>query len=223
MSTVAAVYTALALVEPIKELCRELIPNCRLINIVDDSLIQDVIRHGRPTPSVIRRLFAYYQAGFDAGADAILNTCSSVGEVVDLARTIFEKPILKIDHPMADIAVRTAKVIGVLATLPTTLAPTIRLIEDEADKAGKKVQIVEGLADGAFAALMAGEAERHDHLVSETAERMAERVDLIVLAQGSMARMERPLAELTGKTVLSSPRLGVLALKKLLEAKGGGN
>jgi hypothetical protein len=31
-----------------------------------------------------------------------------------------------------------------------------------------------------------------------------------------MARMEKPLAELTGKTVLSSPRLGVEQIKGLL-------
>lgn len=167
------------------------------------------------------RLFAYYQAGFDAGADAVLNTSSSVGEVVDLARPLFDLPILKIDRPMAEMAVRTAKSIGVLATLPTTLAPTVRLIRSEAEKAGKEVQIVEGLAAGAFEALMAGHAERHDILLRETAQRTAEKVDLIVLAQGSMAHMERPLADLTGRTVLSSPRLGVLAVKKLLEAKGG--
>jgi len=223
LPTVAAVYTALTLVEPIKELFRELLPDCRLINIVDDSLIQDVIRDGRPSPSVIRRLLVYYQAGFDAGADVILNTCSSVGEVVDLARPIFERPIFKIDQPMAAKAVRTAHSIGVLATLPTTLVPTIRLVQSEAEKIGKKIEIVEGLAEGAFTALMSGDAQGHDALIRETALKIAEKVEIIVLAQGSMARMEEPLMKHTGKIVLSSPRLGVLGVKEFLTARDNEN
>jgi hypothetical protein len=36
-----------------------------------------------------------------------------------------------------------------------------------------------------------------------------------------MARMEKALAEATGKPVLSSPRLGVEQVKAVLEAAGG--
>jgi hypothetical protein len=38
-----AVHTALAMVEPVKKLFADNLPEVRLINIVDDSLIQDVI------------------------------------------------------------------------------------------------------------------------------------------------------------------------------------
>jgi hypothetical protein len=72
------------------------------------------------------------------------------------------------------------------------------------------------LAEGAFPAITAGDAETHDRLIAETAKRVADSCDVILLAQGSMARMEKPLAELTGKTVLSSPRLGIEQIKGLL-------
>jgi hypothetical protein len=91
MATVAAVYTASAIVDPIKELFAEILPGCRLINIVDDSLIQDVIREGFVTPAVSQRLFYYYSAARETGAQVIFNTCSSVGEVADLARKFFDK------------------------------------------------------------------------------------------------------------------------------------
>ena len=48
------------------------------------------------------------------------------------------------------------------------------------------------------------------------AQRIASQVDMFVLAQGSMARMEQRLAELTGKPVLSSPVHGVKGLRKFL-------
>ena len=220
MATVAAVYTSPAIVDPIKELFTEILPGCRLINIVDDSLIQDVIREGFVTPAVSQRLFYYYSAARETGAQVIFNTCSSVGEVADLARKFFDIPIVKIDESMASQAVQTAKKIGVLATLPTTLAPTVRLVKTQAAQAGQSVNVVEGLAKGAFEALLAKNSERHDQLILEAAEELANRVDAFVLAQGSMARMEETLAKRTGKPVYSSPRSGVLAVKTTLEQMG---
>jgi Asp/Glu/hydantoin racemase len=121
---------------------------------------------------------------------------------------------------MASQAVQSAKKIGVLATLPTTLAPTVRLVEAQAAHAGQAVSVVEGLAQGAFEALRARNSERHDQLILEAAEALAGRVDAFVLAQGSMARMEGALAKRTGKPVYSSPRSGVLAVKAVLEQMG---
>jgi hypothetical protein len=44
MKTVVAVHTAMPMVEPTKALFAKYLPDVRLINIVDDSLIQDVIQ-----------------------------------------------------------------------------------------------------------------------------------------------------------------------------------
>jgi Asp/Glu/hydantoin racemase len=217
MPAVAAIYTAQALVEPVKQLFSEILPHVRLINIVDDSLIQDVVRAGTVTPAVTRRLLRYYESAMDTGAQVIFNTCSSVGEVADMAQTFFDIPIVKIDESMARQAVQSARTIGVLATLPTTLAPTVRLVKTEAAKAGKSVAVVEGLANGAYEALVAKDPEKHDRLLLEAAEALAHRVDALVLAQGSMTRMEDALARRTGRPVYSSPRSGVLAVKATLE------
>ena len=45
-------------------------------------------------------------------------------------------------------------------------------------------------------------------------------VDVIVLAQGSMAYVEEDLHEAYGIPVLSSPRFGAIELKKALQEKG---
>jgi Asp/Glu/hydantoin racemase len=216
MKTVAAVYTAEALVKPLTEVFAAELPQVRLINIVDGGLIQDIIRDGRVTTGTARRLMHCFMAAADSGADVIFNTCSSVGDVVPHARWFVPREIIKIDDPMAEQAVRRGKRIGVLATLPTTLDPTVRLVKDKAADAGRSVEIMEGLAEGAFQALTSGDPEKHDDLLRATAARVASEVDLLVLAQGSMARMEQELASLTGKPVLSSPRSGVAAVKAYL-------
>jgi len=152
----------------------------------------------------------------DAGADYIFNTCSSVGDVADTARFFMPVPLIRIDEQMALKAISLSARIGVLATLPTTLQPTADLLERLAAQQGKKIELVDGLAKGAFQAAMGGNPEKHDELILEASKTVAPKVDVIVLAQGSMARMEEKLAAETGKTVLSSPLLGVLGLKKLI-------
>lgn len=215
--TVVAVYTGQGLAEPLKQVFNELLPGFRLVNLIDDSLIRDVVRAGKVTPQVADRLMNHYRNAVDTGADVILNTCSSVGEVVDQARPFIPVPIVKIDELMAQEAVSRFARIGVVATLPTTLRPTTALIRAQAQAAGRQVVLFDGLATGAYEALVGGKPEEHDRLIRETAEKLAASVDAFVLAQGSMARMEKALQEATGKPVLSSPRFGVTAVKSILE------
>ena len=205
--TVLAIYTGAALVDPLTAVAAEVLPAIRLINLLDDSLIADVIQAGKMTPAVLERIHSYCRIGAEMGVDIILETCSSVGVSVDYL------PVLRIDRPMIEEAVNKSSRIGVMATLPTTLEPTINLVKKVAKEKGKEVSIVNGLADGAFQALTKGNAETHDAMIMEKATALAKSCDTIVLAQGSMARMEQPLRENTGIPVLSSIRLGLESLK----------
>jgi Asp/Glu/hydantoin racemase len=207
------------MVEPTRQLFTRHLPDVRLIHIVDDSLIQDVISAGEVTPVVKKRLWNYFNAAMDAGADVILNTCSSVGDVALEAKKVLEIPLVKIDDAMAEKAVAGSSSIGVLATLPTAISPTVRLIRHFAGKVDKRVQVTECLAPGAFQAIIAGDQETHDRLVLEAARVIADQVDLFVLAQGSMARLEDQIAATTGNKVLSSPESGVLKVKEVLASR----
>lgn len=216
MVTVVAIYTGQGLTDPLKAVFKEKLPDCRLVNIVDDSLIADVVRERTVTPAVTRRLLRYYETAEELGADVILNTCSSVGEVVAVGRKVVNIPIVRIDEAMAIEAVTHYSRIGVIATLPSTLEPTMRLLQEQAAIAGLDVALVNGLAEGAYDALVGGAPERHDQLILETAVRLKPQVEAIVLAQGSMARMEKKLSEAVGMPVLSSLRFGVEAVAKAL-------
>ena len=208
MIKVVAVHTAMALVSPLTKIFAEYLPEVKLNHIADDTLIQEVIANDGVTPAVRRRLLSHYVAAADAGADIVFNTCSSVGDVADYGNLY---------APMAVSAVTQARRIGVVSTLPTTLAPTRRLLERASREEGRKVTLVDGLAAGAFQAGQSGDSDTHDRLIAEAAERIAGDVDLFVLAQGSMARMEERLASLTGKPVLSSPVSGVQGLRRYLK------
>jgi aspartate/glutamate racemase len=216
MTTVVAIYTGHGVVDALRALIKEYLPDVQLYNIVDDSLIQQVIQDGKVKESVALRLMQHYKMAVDLGADYILNTCSSVGEIASAARNILETPILKIDEPMAKQAVRNFQKIAVLATLPTTLNPTINLIKSQAQILGKSVTVIDGLAKGAYEAGKAKNMDKFEELILEAAVKVAEQADCIVLAQGSMAKMEEKLKEETGIPVLASPRLCVQEMKAML-------
>ncbi|TWT29794.1 Asp/Glu/Hydantoin racemase [Posidoniimonas corsicana] len=204
------IHTSATLVPVFADLCQAKLPAVKTFNIADDSLIKEVIERQELTRSVSRRVGSHVQAAQQAGADCILVTCSSIGPAVEAAAALADVPVLRVDQPMADKAVRMGAKIGVAATLRTTLEPTADLIRRRAQAAGKRVEINAQLCDGAFEALMSGDAAKHDQMVGETLRRLAAEVDVVVLAQASMARVADALdpSEVT-TPVLSSPGLAI--------------
>ena len=211
--TIFAIYTGRGLADPLQSVIHRTLPDWRLVSIIDDQIIGEVKQAGSPTPEIYNRLITYYKAAEAMGADVILNTCSSVGDVVYEGRKQVQVPIVRIDEAMARKAVSTCSTIGVVATLRSTLDPTMRLLQIEADKIGKKVTAVDGLAAGAYQALIDGHPEQHDQLIAETVMKLAENVDCILLAQGSMARMEAKLNEMVSIPVYASPQLCLDAIQ----------
>ena len=122
---------------------------------------------------------------------------------------------MKIDEAMAEEASSIGRRVGVVATVSTTLEPTVRLIKKKADDLARPIEVAERIAEGAFEALLRGDAAQHDEILKNTISTLAEQVDVVVLAQVSMARL---VPQLTGVRVpvLSSPRSGVAALKRAL-------
>ena len=139
--TLALIHTSMVFVNVetmMKDMFAEIMPEVRLINIVDDSLLPDVMNTGVIDEDVQKRMSAYVRAAEDTGADAVLSLCSSLGPTIDPTRgTPSGIPVIKIDDPMTVKAVELGTDIGVMATVPTTLGPTIDLIQENADSMGK--------------------------------------------------------------------------------------
>ena len=73
------------------------------------------------------------------------------------------------------------------------------------------------LAEGALAALDAGDLATHDRLAAEAARDLAD-CDAIALGQFSLARAKALVEQATGKPVLTTPDSAVVKLKRLLGA-----
>ncbi|PRD49261.1 aspartate/glutamate racemase family protein [Sphingobacterium haloxyli] len=210
MKKIGLVHTSATLVPVFQQLFDEKAVHAEIFNIVDDSLIKDVIAKGRLEDKTAERVMNYVASAEDAGAELIMVTCSSIGRAVEQAALKAGVPVIRVDQPMADRAVAEGKRIGVVATLPTTLEPTSDLVLRRAEKAGKDVELVSRLCEGAFEALMSGDAPKHDRMVMQALRELSDQVDVILLAQASMARVVDQMPAHERKVpIFSSPGIAV--------------
>lgn len=208
--TLALVHTSATLVPVFGQLCKAKLPGVDTFNIVDDSLVRAIGARGSLTADIARRVASYITSADTGGADYILVTCSSIGPAVEAAAPFASVPVLRVDQPMADQAVRTGRRIGVIATLPTTLNPTSDLVRRRAALADQPIELTARLCEGAFEALMSGDAARHDQMVADALRQLSTQVDVILLAQASMARVVDTLPAADRRVpILASPPIAI--------------
>ncbi|SNT07223.1 Asp/Glu/hydantoin racemase [Anaerovirgula multivorans] len=219
---VGLIYTSTTpeLIELVEEETRKVLGSqVEMVSYQDPSILAEARERGYVTSKAAARLIDMYMEAVNAGVDAIINLCSSVGEVADAAQDIAKYigvPIVRVDEEMCREAVRQGKRIAVMATLPTTLEPTKNTIKRVAREMGKQVELVDALIDGAFGL----NQDEFTACMLNKAAKIEKEVDVILFAQGSMAYCENVIFEAYGKPVVSSPRFGAVALKNALIAKG---
>lgn len=221
MTKLAIIHTTPATIDSLKTLAAEIIPGCQVINFLDDSILPQLAENGGNLDEIRGRFLRYFNCAEDAGADIILEACSSVGELAAEGQDLVRVPVVRIDDAMAEEAVRRGSRVGIAATVATTLNPTTRLIRTKAEAAGKAVDVEPVLVAEAYRRLMAGDRSGHDQLLASALLDLVRRVDVVVLAQASMARMVDTLPEDVRGKFLSSPRLGMQRVRRALEAKDG--
>ena len=156
---------------------KEKVPGVRVAFITDSTLLDDVRKNGGPTQAVIEI----------SGADLIVNSCSTVGEVADIYAKEVHIPVMKVDLPMAQEAVQLGTKIAIIATVETTLGPSQRLIEKIGREQGKEMHCSQFLENGAWDALQSGHPEEHNRILMESIRKLDRGgYDAIVMAQVSM-------------------------------------
>ena len=220
MKKVVTIHTSFVSVQHLSSLFQELLPEVKLHNIVDDSLLAEIVANGGITPNVVQRYCAYALQAQAVGADLIFNQCSSAGFAADVASRLVGIPIVKVDQAMAEEAVSLGSKIVVVATVASTIQPSTRLVEDAARAAGKNAKVSSYLVDGALEILMKEkDQQKHNTLVLNALQQLSQEYDVIVLAQGSMVVLQDELHRIP-VPVLTSPRLGVMSVRKALQLPG---
>jgi len=223
MPHVCILQTSFAKREDTVAFLKERVPNLRVEFITDSTLLNDIRANGGPTQAVIDRMVLYAKAAEISGADLIVNSCSTVGEVADIYAQHVRIPVMKVDLPMAREAVSLGEKIALIATVETTLGPSQRLIEQQGKLAGKQMQCHQYPQTEAWTALQAGQPEEHNRiLLAKIRELDQMGYDAIVMAQVSMRALLPALTDVKTPLLCSFySGYGAIAdeLNKIAEAK----
>lgn len=125
---ICIIQTGTASSAELMALCAELMPDVAAYQIIDDSLLKEILDSGGPTPSVCRRMYAYCLQAQEMGADAVLHHCVAAVGLAELVQPFLDIPIVRIDEGMAREAVRTGRRIAVFATSALALEHSAGLI-----------------------------------------------------------------------------------------------
>lgn len=210
------IHTSAVSYEELRSLFKKYAPDADVRSIIDDSLLEEVKTVGHITPDIVCRMCSYFRIAEQMGADLIFNQCSSVGEAAEIAAKTVNIPMLRVDRPMAEQAVQMGKKIAVVATVASTVEPSCNIVRRAAAEAGKEVEVIPYLIDGALDILMKEGQARHNQYVLEVLKKCEKEVDVIVLAQGSMTVLIPELGAIE-KPVLTSPEMGVRRAAEMLK------
>ena len=175
----------------------ERLPDVRLTFITESGMLDDIRAAGAPTPAVIERTILYTMAAEKAGADLILFSCSTMGDVAEICQKFSGIPLVRIDEPMAREAVSHGSRIALVSTLVTTQAPSRRLIERLGEETGQDMDITPFVCSGAWEALASGDSKKHNEILLEQIRALDDKgFDAIVMAQVSMRALLPDLNDL---------------------------
>jgi hypothetical protein len=214
---VALIHALAHSMAPITQAFAQGWPQARLVHLLDDSLSADLARSGTLDEAMHRRFMVLADYAVDSGAQAIVFTCSAFGPcIAAVARRHAGLPVLRPNEAMIDDVVaqvgRGSGRIGLVASF----GPTLQTMPAESPHDAPPLC---ALAEGAMAALDAGDAATHDRLAAEASAVLAARgCRAIALAQFSLARAAPAVATRTGLPVFTTPDSAVNRLRRQLGA-----
>jgi aspartate/glutamate racemase len=217
--TLAIVHASLISSKSVQPFVDEIIPEVTVVHHVDDTIQNTnfVCEPGVVPKANYFRFAAYAHFLEESGVDLILLACSTFNRAVELARPMINTPLLQIDRPMMDLAVRTGKRIGLLATLASTVPSSERLLKLAASEAGKEVEVKTVLCAAAFEQIRKGNVDKHNEILVKEMGTLSHDVDCIVMAQVSMSALE-PMLRNTRVPVYNSGRTGFTRVREILES-----
>ena len=208
MTTVAFLHTSPLHVPMFRALLSELAPEAVDAHAVDESLLADVRERGYDA-GIEARLLARLEELADDAPAVIVCTCSTLSAHAERLAGQVGLPVLRIDRPLAERAVAGGGKVAVVAAVESTLAPTRALFEQCANAAGTGAVVVDAPCLQAWPLFERGDlAGFYEHIARHVRALDADVVDVVVLAQASMAPAAALLEQLA-IPVLASPRLAI--------------
>jgi len=219
---VGLVHTTRLVINPIHEAIAESAQGVTLTHVLDEGILRRLSKQGRITPEIVDWLTRMVASAEHAGAELAVVSCSSLSPCVSDVRTRVGIPVVKVDEPMMEYAVKNGSRIGLLMTNPTTEKPSRLLFEEVSTRLGKSPLLIPKLCPGAFDKLNNGDDAGHDADVARAVSELLQETDLVMLAQISIGRVKKCLDEqITGRVLSSLDFIGDKTIEVLKQGQNG--
>jgi Asp/Glu/hydantoin racemase len=216
---VTFIHASPAAIPPLMQFYPKAAPDLEITNLLDDGLLR-LFSTGNFAAAEDRLAGMLAIGSGPYEAELALLTCSALPRPsLESLRACAGIPVIKIDEALARRAVETGTKIGVVVTFPPTADMTRGLVLDAAEALGRRVEFKVELLPDANSALLAGDTATHDRILLEGVGRLhAQKVEVIVLAQVSMARVLDRARAAVPIPVLSSLETSLEAIRATLHA-----
>jgi Asp/Glu/hydantoin racemase len=208
------VHPTLLAMPPVDEAFKTLWREATTINVLDESLYNDIPQDGKLGPDIAPRLVNLFRHCELSRADGIVFSGSTFGPAVEVARKEVKIPVLRIEEAMMDDAASRGGNILLVCTQKRA-QPVVRgTLEAAGKRIGKPLTITELWVSGARDALNKGDHAGHDRLIAEQSAAAGE-FDQIVFGMMSMAPAKAAMPPALAAKVLTSGEAAVARMKQL--------
>ena len=204
MALIGLVHTTRFVIDSLHSVVAEQCPGNEISHVMDEGILRRLSALGTITPEIINWLSDMVRSAETAGADLAVVSCSSLSPCVNEVRKQVKIPVLKVDEPMIEHALQHGGRIGLVMTNPTTKVPSTLLFDEVAKKLGSPAILQTRLCPNAFARLNRGDIQGHDTEVIETVKNLLDNVEIVMLAQISIARVRKQMEPAISRRVFSS-------------------
>ncbi|WP_250527167.1 aspartate/glutamate racemase family protein [Caballeronia sp. GAWG2-1] len=190
-------------------------PEARLSNLLDDGLTAARAADEQLTPALMQRFVNLVRYGYEAGADAILATCSAFGPAIEKADRELPVPVCKPNDAMFQDALACGSRLAMIATFAPAVPTMEAEFAEEAARINPQATLDTFVAAEAMTKLRAGDASAHNALVAQEAAKL-HGYDAILLAHFSTSRAQALVTEAVRVPVFAAPQSAVRRLKSRL-------
>jgi hypothetical protein len=209
VSTIGFLHTAEGHVETFGVLVEDIDPGRPHVHAVRPDLLERARRPDADDQGLGAQLRESIRDLAARDASIVICTCSTLGGAAERCASDVAGEVLRVDRPMAELAVRSGSRIAVVAALESTVAPTRALLHEVAHAANQKITLVDAPCFDAWSRFEQGDIEGYHHDIARCVDALNPTIEVVVLAQASMAGAESLVR--SDRLVLSSPRTAVQA------------
>lgn len=172
--------------QPIENAISEKDNAIKFFHLLDSSLITMLKEDGALTERIFQRFKTLCDISLENGANYIQLTCSAFNDITESLKPLYNVPIYRSDEGMVEKAIQYKK-IGIVSTF----AETPEVLKNYLLKRSPTAEVFIKVNTDLMKAFESGDKERHDLGVIEMIEALQEEVDVIVLAQYSIAHVKK--------------------------------